>query len=284
MSAFRCLVCEGESAATVHAACRDYYLGKPFPVDYVRCGACGLLQQYPIPADVGPFYDGYPIHRKKSALHDAMRWLVMGGVYFRAKRLPAGSVVLDYGCGDGSWLESQAGVPVERIGFEMDPAHAARLAARLGIPVYGDPEALERERAGGVDAVTMHFVLEHVTDLHATLARVGRLLKPGGRFYFVVPHASSFEARLFGRKWHNLDPPRHVSFPERDGVDRLAARHGFRVEVDRAAPFPNGFAGSVPVVLSGRFRFPLFLAALPFGFLFSRVFRGGARAYELVRT
>lgn len=36
-----------------------------------------------------------------------------------------------------------------------------------------------------------------------------------------------------------------------------------------------GFAASVPVVLSGRFRFPLFALALPLGILFSRVFARG---------
>ena len=48
-------------------------------------------------------------------------------------------------------------------------------------------------------------------------------------------------------------------------------------------PFPNGIARSVPVVLTGRVRFPLFLAALPLGILLSRLFPGGNKAYRLVR-
>jgi hypothetical protein len=99
----------------------------------------------------------------------------------------------------------------------------------------------------------------------------------------VVPHEHSLEARLFGRKWHNLDPPRHVSFPEAAHVQALAERHGLRLEKHAPVPFPNGFAASVPVVLTGRFRFALFALALPLGVLFSRLVRTGTHAYWLRR-
>ena len=99
----------------------------------------------------------------------------------------------------------------------------------------------------------MHFVLEHVTDLHATFADVEALLKPGGRSHFAVPNTASWEARLFRKKWHGLDPPRHISFPDRAVVESLAREHGMTVAGQRPVPFSNGIAGSLPVVLAGRF-------------------------------
>jgi len=281
---FRCLVCGKGEAQLVFAGCRDYYLGKPFPVDYYRCRACTLLQQHPVPKDVSAFYEDYPIHVRKSRLYDFLRWLVMSPIYYDLRRHPPGTRLVDYGCGDGSYLETQRGRGYALAGYEADAGQAGRLAERLGFPVHSDLERLFAAEGGKTDVVTMHFVVEHLTDLEAGFDTARRLLKPDGVFYFVVPHADSVEARLFGRKWHNLDPPRHVSFPELPHVHRLAERHGFRLDEHAPVPFPNGFAASVPVVLSGRFRFPLFALALPLGILFSRLSPTGSHAYWLRRS
>jgi len=282
-AAFRCLVCHGGEAELVYARCRDYYLGTPFRVDYVRCRACRLLQQSPVPEDVAPFYRAYPVHAPKSKLYSALRQLVMSRVYYDAGRHPAGTAVLDYGCGDGGYLETLSGRGFLLQGYEQDPAQAARVAERLGIPVHSDLEALLASEARTLDVLTLHMVLEHLQDPDEALAAARHLLKPGGVLYVVVPHHDSLEARLFGRKWHNLDPPRHVSFPDVAHVRGLADRHGLTLVRHAPVPFPNGFAASLPVVLSGRFRFPLFALALPLGVAWSRLVPTGSHAYWLSR-
>lgn len=281
--AFECMNCRGTGSALVYRGCPDYYLRKSFVVDYYRCEECGLVQQSPIPDDVSPFYDSYPVHQRKSALHGALRRVAMSPAYFDASGYGEGSTILDYGCGDGWYLESIEATRASRIGFEPGAEHAATLSEFLGLPVYSDVGPLVAEYRGRVDAVTMHFVLEHVTDLHATLATVASLLKQGGRLHVVVPNASSWEARLFKRKWHGLDPPRHISFPDRAVMDSLAAAHGLSVVTQRPAAFSNGFAGSMPVVLVGRFVFPLFLFFLPAGIVLSRLAPSGATAFALVK-
>jgi SAM-dependent methyltransferase len=281
---FRCLVCHGEGETDlVYRACRDYYLGTPFRVDYVRCRACGLLQQSPLPEDVSAFYGAYPVHTPKSKLYAALRRLVMSPIYYDAHRHPAGTALLDYGCGDGGYLETLGGHGFRLLGYEPDPGQAARLAERLGVPVRADLERLLACHSGTLDVVTLHMVLEHLTDPDGALATARHLLKPGGTLYVVVPHVDSFEARLFGRKWHNLDPPRHISFPLVEHVQRQAARHGYTLARHRPVPFPNGFAASLPVVLTGRFRFPLFALVLPLGVVYSRLVPTGSHAYWLTR-
>jgi SAM-dependent methyltransferase len=282
-STFRCLACASADATLVFADCPDYYQGKPFRVDYHRCRACSLLQQHPLPKDVAAFYEDYPIHEKKSRLYDALRWLVMGGLYYDARAHPPGTRIVDYGCGDGGYLGTLRGKGYELIGYEENAGQAARLTADLGLPVHHSVDSLFATVDGRAECVTMHFVVEHLTDLEAGFETARRLLEPKGVFYFVVPHEHSLEARLFGRKWHNLDPPRHVSFPEAAHVQALAERHGLRLEKHAPVPFPNGFAASVPVVLTGRFRFALFALALPLGVLFSRLVPTGTHAYWLRR-
>ncbi len=280
---FQCLVCRAESGDLVHRACPDYYLGTPFLVDYVRCRACGLLQQSPLPEDVAPFYGAYPLHEPKSNLYATLRWLVMSPIYYDARLHPAGTALLDYGCGDGGYLEAVTGRGFRLLGYEPDPGQAARLSEGLGIPVYADIESLLASHSGTLDVVTLHMVLEHLTDPDAALANARHLLKPGGTLYLVVPHVDSFEARLFGRKWHNLDPPRHISFPLPEHVRQLGERHDYTVARHGPVPFPNGFAASLPVVLSGRFRFPLFAFLFPLGIVYSRLVPTGSHAYWLTR-
>jgi SAM-dependent methyltransferase len=283
-SPFRCLLCRHPASEVVYAACPDYYLGKPYRADYVRCTGCGLIQQFPIPTDVAAFYDAYPVHQPKSWLYRFMRRSILAPVYMDTRDLPAGTALLDYGCGDGWFLEEHRKNGFRLLGYERDAAHARQLARDLELPVYSDWAALLQAHRGQLDVVTMHFVMEHLPDLHAAFEQVRDALKPGGRFFFVVPDITSFEARLFGRKWHHLDAPRHLSFPVAETVRQLARQHGFEWQQTRGLPFPNGLAGSLPVVLTGRFRFPLFLLLLPLGVLFSRVARGGTRGYWLTKS
>jgi SAM-dependent methyltransferase len=282
--AFRCLVCHEARSEPVFLDCEDYYLRKPFRADYHRCAGCGLLQQFPVPLDVSPFYEDYPIHQHKSGLYELARNLLMSPAYFDARRLSAGAQLLDYGCGDGSYLAAERGRGHQLLGFENDAPRASQLTDDLGLPVHSDMSGLLKSHGGKLDGVTMHFVLEHLTDPVGAFDEVSRLLKPGGVFYFVVPQPDSLEARLFGRKWHNLDPPRHISFPDVDTVAGLARRHRFVVERHAAVPIPTGFAASVPVLLTGRFSLPLFMLSMPLGVAFSRLAPQGSRAFWLVRS
>jgi SAM-dependent methyltransferase len=265
------------------AGCPDYYLGHPGRVDYVTCLDCGLVQQDTLPQDVRQYYEAYPVHEVRSRPYAAVARLLTRDVYLDPD-CPAGSVILDYGCGSGAYLESLQGRGFELAGLEPDAAHAARVSERLGIPVYSEPDKLDADLSGRVDLLTMHFVLEHVTDLHGTFASVGSLLRPGGVCVMVVPNIASWESRLFGRKWHGLDPPRHISFPGAAVIAALARRHGMRLTHTRSVAFPNGVAGSLPVCLLGRFSYGLFLASVPVGYAVSRLAPTGCAGFRLVRS
>jgi SAM-dependent methyltransferase len=284
--AFSCIQCDFASSTPFLLDCKDYFLNKPFRVNYYKCDGCGLIQQVPIPLDVTPFYENYPVHQKKSTLFRLMRKLVMSACYFNVKSILRTSeppLLIDFGCGDGWFLEANRHPGVALAGFEVDQSLADHLSNELQLPVYANEAELLRDCEGRADVVTMHFVLEHLTDINHTFEIVRKLLKPGGIFYFAVPDISSWEARIFGKKWHNLDAPRHISFPEARSIEQLSERWGFEAIKHRAVPFPNGVAGSLPVVLFGRFKFSIFLLFLPLGILLSRMFPSGNAAYWLKR-
>lgn len=263
--------------------CRDYYMQKPGLFDYFKCANCGLVQLSPIPPDMSIFYEAYQVHSKKSWLHETMRNRLMSRGYYLPGAEDPKLRVLDFGCGDGWYLRTMKESGHDVAGFEANPAHAAELSRHLGLPVFGDIGTLLSEALGSFDLVTMHFVVEHLDDLAGTFKLAHSLLKPGGRFYFMVPNIDSMEARLFRRKWHGLDPPRHIQFLTARLSEQLAMQTGFEIaKVDRFS-LPNGFAGSLSTVLAGRFIYPLFAALMLPSLLACAFFPDGNLAVTLVK-
>jgi 2-polyprenyl-6-hydroxyphenyl methylase/3-demethylubiquinone-9 3-methyltransferase len=97
--------------------------------------------------------------------------------------------VLDVGCGGGLLAEPLArlgclvtGVDPSRGSLEVARAHAD--ASGLDIDyVHGVAEALPAGD-GAFDAVVCCDVLEHVTDLSATIREASRVLRPGGLYLY----------------------------------------------------------------------------------------------------
>lgn len=281
MEKFCCLACRGGQGSPVMTDCPDYYLGTPYRVDFWKCSACELVQQHPVPADTTAFYADYPIHAKKSPVFRLFRRMLMAGSYYPAKAASQPRRLLDFGCGDGWFLESCKNKNLELAGFERNHAHAQRLSAELGLPIHSKLEDLLREEHASFDIVTMNFVVEHLTDLHATFADAASLLKTGGIFYFSVPAYDAVEHRIFGKNWHSLDAPRHISFPSPPVVASLAEQHGFTLNRTQRLPFPSDFAASLTVALAGKFSYPIFLACLPLSLVFNLFCRTSAYGYWL---
>ena len=127
----------------------------------------------------------------------------------------------------------------------------------------------------------MHYVLEHVASPLSTLATLESLLAPDGLLYIVVPNVDSWEGRLFARRWHGLDPPRHVSFPTPSVMQALAKDAGLLLEKSRCVAFAPTSAASIVSVVAGRYRHALFLAAMPAGVILSRMAPCGSLSYVL---
>lgn len=116
---------------------------------------------------------------------------------------------LDLGCGDGLLTEillDQIG-PRNLIGIDLDPLETE--SARR-FPFYERVDTCSADAIPEPDAsfdfVVSNSVLEHIPPLEGTIAEVGRLLKPGGRFFFTVP-GPGFHANLAGAlaPWANRD-------------------------------------------------------------------------------
>ena len=139
------MLCGASHSTTVIAGCKDLYLCKPYVADYHRCLNCGLVQQHPLPADVASFYEAYPVHEKRSRAYSRFRRMLLSGVYLNPTKWPKRSELLDFGCGDGWYLEWCKESRVTAVGFEADVTHVTRLSRDLGLPVFSDLAALTLE-------------------------------------------------------------------------------------------------------------------------------------------
>ena len=281
---FRCLCCGSNAGVSFLSTVADYYLATGLLASYAKCDSCGLVQQHPLPLDVSPFYAAYPVHASKSWLHEFTRRIVLRPVYFDLDRLRPDMAILDYGCGDGWFLDHARGRVGRAYGYEPTEELAKAVAGRVRFPVYHRFEDLRADLYGKLDVITMHFVMEHLTDLAGTLRLVGDLLKPGGMLYAVLPNLDSREFRIFGGKWHGFDAPRHISFPTESQLAPLMVKAGLRLDKVSFVPFPNTMSASISIRWTGRYRHPLFLAFLPLAMIWSHLYPDGARSLILRKT
>ena len=108
---------------------------------------------------------------------------------------------LDLGCGDGiltDILFKRIGREPHLVGIDPDPLETE--AARKydfyeRIHTVGGAEIPEKDAT--FDYVISNSVLEHIPELEPVIKEVGRVLKPGGRFYYTVP-CPNFHDNLSG--------------------------------------------------------------------------------------
>jgi SAM-dependent methyltransferase len=109
--------------------------------------------------------------------------------------LPAGSRVLDAGCGPGSW--NYADTPSLRIdGFDVLPIKPKK-PWQPGVRRFRGDLARLPIRDHVYDALLVHYVFEHVTELERCADECLRVLKPGGLLYVSVPRAAAFDDRFY---------------------------------------------------------------------------------------
>ena len=117
----------------------------------------------------------------------------MDDLYTLLGRLDDQSVVLDLGCGRGSFHYEACRGRIVAMDLMLPDKGARRpqagymLADSSSIPL---PDA-------SVDAVVSHHTLEHFIDYKTTLTEIRRVLSPHGWLWIAVPNGQSFDDALY---------------------------------------------------------------------------------------
>lgn len=198
----------------------------------VRCVRCGLVYVNPRPDNesLKGIYDSY--HQRNGK--DESDWKEIMALNFKSvssmltRMYPSGGRLLDIGCGYGYFIET-----MERCGWHaegIDPSSTTvAFAGQNGLKVTETTIDEASFPDGSFNAVTMFYVLEHLTDPLAALKKVERMLVPGGVAVIRVPHTTPLVRVLsiFGIKNNLYDPPFHLYDFSAASLRRIIKNSGF---------------------------------------------------------
>ena len=116
--------------------------------------------------------------------------------------------VLDVGTGDGQIARALTGAGCQVVGVDPTTNQITVAAHRGGGPRYVQAGAAALPFASAsFDAVLACLVFEHIDDVDAAIGEVARVLRPGGRFSFLLNHPLLQTPDSGWIDDHMVDPP-----------------------------------------------------------------------------
>ena len=165
-----------------------------------------------------------------------------------------GQLILDAGCGPGTYGIMLAQEGNEVIGIEISP-EATRVASERAnekkvnfLPVVGDLERLPY-KDNSFDTCFCGWVLHHFPDTGTAVAELSRVLKPGGKIALAEPNESNVAMRFSRfvedlpllRRWTlsaGWDTPNRTIYRHKHYIQTLE-RQGF-IDIKFTSCFPGG--------------------------------------------
>lgn len=112
--------------------------------------------------------------------------------------------ILDFGCGDGSFVETLRELGYEAYGVDL-------LWAGEKPYIYEDLSELSKYNMT-FDLLIMVEVIEHLFNPVKILSEIETMLNDQAVLYLESSFIDSKVARLKGKDWVYIDPPRHITF------------------------------------------------------------------------
>lgn len=137
-------------------------------------------------------------------------------------------IVLDYGCGTGSFLNEMKSNGWTIKGIEPDSGAAQKAQMLTGTEI-GDPSSLDSLENNSVDVITLWHVLEHVHELHPTIKMLKQKVRTDGVVFVAVPNYQSFDATYYDRFWAAYDVPRHLYHFSKKSMATLMEANGLKI-------------------------------------------------------
>lgn len=192
-----------------------------FEYPVVQCTHCGLVYVNPRPTfeEMRNFYPA-DYHDDRNSAFYLQRYKAQFEYISETKA----KNILDIGCARGDWLNY---VHDQRPGIELHgvDAFSNKVNGNL-INFYPNPLPEAKLPASHFDLVTSWAVLEHVHTPNEYFSAISKILKPGGKFIFLVTNSES----IYGKHAYQEDIPRHLyHFSERT-LKTYATKHGLKLE------------------------------------------------------
>ena len=175
-----------------------------------QCNHCALVTTDPMPSEalLQQYYDRdywQTGATKTSTVFDTLYRMRMTPIVSAIRQQSNyDSKILDWGCGDGSFIRLLRNFGLHCFGIDAymtdlnDPQISATTIEKADFPVEY------------FDIITCFHVLEHLADPLTSVKHALKLLKPGGLIIVEVPNLDSVGFRIFKRRWQPLEIPTHL--------------------------------------------------------------------------
>ena len=199
---------------------KDYFLTKE-DFEVSESSYEGVLETKNVPNDLEQYYNSpkYISHTKDKSSKSKIYQLVQRrNEKYKLKIIsrykPSGSL-LDYGCGDGSFLKFISNHNYTAYGFE--PNQKAKDIAVSKIGQANMFSSLDEIEDRSLDVITLWHVLEHVPNPIEIVSKLKKKLKKDGFLFIALPNYQSFDAKFYKEHWAAWDTPRHIFHYSREG-------------------------------------------------------------------
>lgn len=228
-----------------------------------------ILKTTQIPEDLSKYYESekYLSHSKDQSLKSKIYLLIQKlNEKYKLKiinKYKTSGTVLDYGCGDGTFLKFIKDKNFSILGFE--PNIKAAETAKSKISENHITTSLDSVENNSLDIITLWHVLEHIPNPEEILSKLRLKLKNDGYIVIAVPNYKSFDAKFYREFWAAWDVPRHIFHYSKKGAIDFFNNHKFEVIHTYPLPFDSFYISLISENYMnnplGIFRFP-FIAAL----------------------
>ena len=188
---YKCNLCDAHKHTVMFE--EPAVFGEQFAI--VKCDACGFVSTYPLPSKSfserlygQDSYQDQTISAAYCSDEDTSSADFNSVLLQLAKTSPSKGRLLDVGCGRGLFMGRAMQDGWDVYGIDPSPYAGGIAKASHGDRVrigYFDASSFPR---ASFDAITLWYVLEHVSDPRNVLAAAFEVLKPGGLIFVAVPN------------------------------------------------------------------------------------------------
>lgn len=242
----KCLVC-GSDSFEPFLVCKDYTVSQE-NFNIVSCKSCGFKFTNPRPENsvIGDYYkaEEYVSHSNTTKgvvnklYHSVRNYTLKQKLKLISSYVSRGTM-LDYGCGTGMFLNVCKNDGWETYGMEPDD-NARKMSIEKGLDVFSDKDKVsDRIADKKFNAITLWHVLEHVTDMEATLSFFKSKLNDDGVLIIAVPNHVSYDAQYYKEFWAAYDVPRHLHHFDINSMTSLVEKAGFKFKESMPMKFDS---------------------------------------------
>lgn len=224
--------------------------------EIVQCGQCNtIFTWFDKEIDINAYYDDldYTLQDTRKTLFHTIQKLEYDRVLRQLKKRTGQDqrTLLDFGCGKGVFLSFAKEKDFLVKGVETSLPRAGFAEKYFGIEVNKTYYASGQVFPEKFDILTLFHVIEHLSDPLPLLHNLVKdNLKLTGILVIEAPNFKSWQSKWAGKRWMQLDVPRHVSHFTPANLRKLVELSGCSIIHQQFFSFHLGIMGMAQTLMN----------------------------------